>query len=184
MRESNKRTFIIIALVVTVLFIGIGYAALRQTLIINGTGSIGDATWNVQITDISDGTLNGATDVAPPSSTATSATFSANLQYPGASATYEISIANTGSIAAKLESITGVDTANAAEPSQIQFEVTGVKVGDTLAATNGTATAIVTVKWVAGEGENSDVIPETKTKTATINLNYVQDPNPDAQAGE
>lgn len=184
MRESNKRTFIIIALVVTVLFIGIGYAALRQTLIINGTGSIGDATWNVQITGISDGDLNGATNVTPPSYTATSATFSANLEYPGASATYEVSIANTGSIDAKLESITGVDTANTAEPSQIQFEVSGVSEGDTLAAETGTATAIVTVTWVAGTGTDSDVIPTEKSKTATINLNYVQDPNPDAQAGE
>lgn len=179
MREKNKRTFIIIALVVTILFIGVGYAALRQALVINGTASIGDASWDVKITDIKEGTLIGATTAENGlSHETTSATFSTILQYPGASASYVVTIANEGSINAILDSISGVDTANAAEPTELVFEVTGVNEGTTLNA-GATNTATVTVTWVPNEGADAESIPTTTTKQATITLNYVQNPNPD-----
>jgi len=98
----------------------IGYAALAQLLTINGTANI-SANWDIKISNIAEGTLTGATSkkAAVVSGDKLSATFDVNLEYPGATATY-----------------------------------------------------IVTVKWL----ETASTIPNTKEKTATITLNYVQAP--------
>ncbi len=179
MRDRNKKTFTIVALVVAILLIGIGYAALQQSLVINGTAGIGDANWNIKITGIEAKNLNGAAMATVdsgtnPSFTDTSATFNVELQYPGASAEFEVTISNLGTIPAKLNSITGVDTANTATPTEIQYEVTGVTAGTTeLAAETGTNVAKVKVTWVSN-GEESDTVPTDTSKTATITLNYVQ----------
>lgn len=181
MREKNKRTFIIIALVVTILFIGVGYAALRQALIITGTASIGDASWDVKITDIREGTMNGATTVEDSLDfDNTSATFSTVLAYPGASASYVVTIYNNGSIDAILDSISGVDTANQTAPTELVFSVSGVEEDVTTLDSKDTNQATVTVTWVPNEATGTgETIPTTTSKTATITLNYVQNPNPD-----
>lgn len=168
---DKKKNFIIGGLLAAIVLMSVGYAALAQTLTINGTAKI-NASWDVEITGIEEGTLVGATTQKVTSDT-TSATFNVDLAYPGASATYEVAIENKGSINAKLDSITGLDAANNATPAEIQYTISGVEEGDKLAA-DGKATATVTVTWVK-KSDDTDSIPETTTKTATINLNYVQD---------
>lgn len=167
---DKKKNFIIGTLLAAIVLMSVGYAALAQVLTINGTANI-DANWDVEITGITEGTLKGAT-TKTISSNASSATFSVDLAYPGATATYEIDIENKGTINATLESITGVDAANSALPTEVQYTVTGVTEGDTLNS-KATAKAIVTVTWVKSAA-NDDTVPTTTSKTATINLNYVQ----------
>ena len=167
---DKKKNVIIGTLLAAIVLMSVGYAALAQVLTINGTANI-NAEWDVEITGITEGTLTGATTKTVTSDT-TSATFEVDLAYPGATATYEVDIENKGTIDAILESITGVDAANAALPSEVQYTVTNVAAGDTLNA-SATAKAIVTVTWVKS-AENTDKIPTTTSKTATINLNYVQ----------
>lgn len=167
---DKKKNFIIGTLLAAIVLMSVGYAALAQVLTINGTANI-DANWDVEITGITEGTLKGAT-TKTISSNASSATFSVDLAYPGATATYEIDIENKGTINATLESITGVDAANSALPTEVQYTVTGVTEGDTLDS-KATAKAIVTVTWVKSAA-NDDTVPTTTSKTATINLNYVQ----------
>ena len=167
---EKKKNFVIGTLLAAIVLMSVGYAALAQVLTINGTANI-DANWDVEITGITEGTLTGATTVSTDSN-ATSATFNVNLAYPGATATYNVAIENKGSIDAVLESISGVDAANTALPEEIQYTVTGVKAGDELDASAKT-TAVVTVTWVAS-ADNTDTVPTTTSKTATINLNYVQ----------
>ena len=167
---EKKKNFVIGTLLAAIVLMSVGYAALAQVLTINGTANI-DANWDVEITGITEGTLTGATTVSTDSN-ATSATFNVNLAYPGATATYNVAIENKGSIDAVLESISGVDAANAALPSEIQYTVTGVQAGDELDA-SAKATAVVTVTWVAS-ADNTDTVPTTTSKTATISLNYVQ----------
>lgn len=167
---EKKKNFVIGTLLVAIVLMSVGYAALAQVLTINGTANI-DASWDVEITGITEGTLKGAT-TKTITSNATSATFNVDLAYPGATASYEVAIENKGSIDAVLESISGVDTANTALPTEVQYSVTGVKEGDELAS-GATTKAIVTVTWVAS-ADNSDTVPTQTSKTATINLNYVQ----------
>ena len=52
MRQNKKKNFVIVALFVAIVSMGVGYAALTLVLTINGTASVGDAKWQVEITDI------------------------------------------------------------------------------------------------------------------------------------
>lgn len=166
----NKKTknILLVVLIIAVIGMAIGYTALTQLLTINGTANI-TASWDIKISDITEGTLQGAV-----SKTATvvagdklSASFDVDLQYPGASATYVITVQNAGTIDAILESVTGIETANALPPTELTYEI-DAKQNDTL--NNGTSKDyIVKVIW-----SDTNVIPTTKTKSATITLNYVQ----------
>lgn len=169
--RDNKKNWIIGALLVAVVAMSVGYAALAQTLTINGTASIADASWNVAITNIAEGTLNNATTNGTVTYTATTATFAVDLKEPGASATYVITVRNAGTIDAILNSISGISEVNAQEPSDINFAVSGVTAGTTTLAAGATNTITVTVTWNADSTE----VPTTTSKTAVITLNYAQD---------
>lgn len=164
---SKSRNILIGGLLLAIVFMAVGYAALAQQLNVNGTASI-DASWDIKFTNIKEKNMLGATTVGIPSASGTSATFEVELAYPGASATYDITVENGGSIDAVLESISGVDTANEAVPEEIQYEVTGIATGDDLTASQ-TKTFQIIVKWI-----DSDSIPTATSKTATITLNYKQ----------
>lgn len=168
--KNQKRLVLILALVVMITVMTVGYAAFSTDLFINGTANI-NAEWLVRFNSITEQEMNGATTVGTPkiSEDTTTATFEVNLAYPGASATYNIEVENAGSISAKLNSIDGVDTANATEPVGVVYEVSGVSENDILAV-GDKKMVTVTVKWDA----NDTSVPTAKKKTATITLNYVQ----------
>lgn len=169
MKTKNKNLLLVI-LLIAVVGMAIGYAALSQQLVINGTANI-TTEWDVEITGITAAAGNsttGATDKTPPTFTATSATFNVDLAYPGASATYTVKVENKGTIDAVLQEVTGVEAANSAEPTGITYTI-DAKADDTLTS-KATKDYTVTVTWDAAE----TTIPTTKTKTATITLNYVQ----------
>lgn len=165
-RKSNKNIILLILLLVIV-GMAVGYAALSQTLTISGTANIA-AEWKILFTEIEEGTMKGASSKTAPSYTATTATFDVNLLYPGASAQYKITVANQGTVNAFLKSVDGIDTANAASPTDIKYTIDAAP--DDKLNSGDTKVYTVTVQWDA----NSTTIPETKTKTATITLNYEQ----------
>lgn len=177
---EKKKNILIGALLVAIVLMSVGYAALAQLLTIEGTAHI-SADWAVEITDIQETAAVGAT-TNKAEATATSATFDVNLDYPGAYAEYDVTISNKGNIDAVLASITGLETINSAEPKQIVYTLTGVTAGTSkVAAKDGetvsTNVAKVRVEWVAAAEGTEETIPTTTTKTATINLNYKQDTN-------
>lgn len=165
-RRNNKNIILLILLIVIV-GMAVGYAALSQALVINGTANI-TTEWKILFTNIEEGKFIGAETRTEPSYTATSASFDVNLLYPGASAQYIVTVANQGSINAKITGIDGIDTANEASPTDIKYTIDAQE-NDELAA-GATKTYTVTVSWNA----DANTIPETKTKTATITLNYEQ----------
>ena len=166
--NKKVKNILLIILLLVVLGMTIGYAALTQVLNINGTANI-TASWDIKITNIAEGTLSGATSktAAIVSGDKLSATFDVDLLYPGASATYIITVQNSGTIDAKLESITGIDTANTSAPTEIKYSINATE--NEILAKGDSKKYTVTVKW-----EDSNAIPETKTKSTTITLNYVQ----------
>lgn len=168
---KNKKNIIIIVLVAVLITMSIAYAILSQQLIIRGTANI-SASWDVGISSITNKELVGATiEEGYPTYSVTDASFSVALEYPGASATFDVVVENNGTIDAVLDSITGVDDANNSEPKYINYAVTGISKGDRLNAGAGPTTVTVTVSW----DSNETTVPEgTVTKTATINLNYIQ----------
>ena len=165
-RKSNKNIILLILLLVVV-GMAVGYAALSQALVINGTANI-TAEWKIMITDIKEGQMSGAESKTSPSYTSTTATFDVNLLYPGATAQYVVTVANQGSINAKLISVDGLDSANKAAPSDITYSI-NAKSDDTLGS-GDTKDYIITVTWNADATE----LTQTKSKPATITLNYEQ----------
>lgn len=172
MNKSTKKNYklLIIVLLLILLGLAIGYAALSQTLTINGTANI-DTEWNVKFDSITVGSTSGATQAesTPSKDSDTSVTFNVTLDKPGAYAEYTVVVLNDGSIKAKLDSITDLTEINATAPTDIKYTITGAEVGDELEP-DKTHTYTVRVEWLA----SSEEIPATKTKTATIKLNYSQ----------
>ena len=165
-RESNKNILLVILLLLIV-GMAVGYAALSQALVINGTATI-TTQWNIEFINIAEGKMVGAETATLPSYTATTATFNVNLLYPGATAEYKLSVANKGNIDAVLVSVDGIDTANAAAPQEITYSINAEE-NDKLTA-GATKEYTVTVTWPS----SSTQVPTTKSKVATITLNYQQ----------
>ena len=164
-----KQKLLIGALIVVGLA-SIAYAAFSQSLVINGTGTT-NADWDVRITGITQVNAEGATDVnGSPTFTATTATFDVELAYPGASATYDVTVTNAGSIDAVLDSLTDLTTVNGQAPTDITFTVSGVTAGTTALAAGATNTVTVEVEW-----DPASTLATQESKTASITLNYVQD---------
>ena len=106
MRDRKKRNIIIGALCCLLVFMGIGYAVLSQTLNISGTANM-KGTWDIKITDISEASRTGKADPGTPtiSTNGVSASFEANLWMPGDSITYNITVKNNGNIDAALKEL-------------------------------------------------------------------------------
>lgn len=181
--EKDKRNIVVGMLLAAICIMSVGYAALAQQLTINGTAQI-TSKWEVQITDIqAQGTPStGVTETTGfPKYTATTAEFDVSLTSPGDTITYAVTVTNSGTLKAKLDSmtITATDANNATTTlsgtdEAIQYTVTGVTEGvTTLAANNGTNTVLVTVTY------NPDVTTQPAdaqlTKHVAVTLNYVQD---------
>lgn len=166
-QRKNKKNLVLVILLLLVVGMAVGYAALSQALVINGTANI-TAQWNIEFTKIEAGNLIGAEQASEPTYTATTATFNVNLLYPGAMAEYKVTVENKGNINAVLKSVDGIDTANSASPTEVKFSI-DADTNDTLNAGNSKIYT-VKVEWPA----SSEVVPETMSKTATITLNYTQ----------
>lgn len=165
----KTKNIILIALIAVILLMAVGYAAFAQLLTINGTADI-TANWDVKIINIREGSLVGATSKTTPAvgNDNLSANFNVELKYPGASATYIITVENAGTINAILNSVNGIDTANAANPTDITFSIDATT-NDTLNS-GSTKDYVVTVAW----NSDSESVPTVVSKSATISLNYLQ----------
>lgn len=170
---KEKKNVLIIALLVAIIAMAVGYAALGETLTITGTGNI-NVEWDVQIESITAGTLTGATVTSAEKTGNTTASFDVDLAYPGASATFEVVAKNYGTINAAFDGFSDLTAKNAEAPDYITYTVTGITEGDVLSANEAnTQTATITVTW---DGEQTEVPEGEVSKTATITLDYVQAP--------
>ena len=168
--KTKSKNLLLVILLIAVIGMAVGYAALSQQLVIKGTANI-TTEWEVEVKSITPASTNastGAKDKVSPTFTATTASFDVNLAYPGATAVYVIKVENSGTINARLASISGIQEANAQEPTGITYSI-NAKENDFLASKE-TKEYTVTVVWDA----NATEIPDAKGKTATITLNYVQ----------
>ncbi len=164
--NHNPKKLMILGLCLIVLFMAIGYASFSQNLIINGTSTI-TSDWNIKITDITVKGFNGSATNAeePQVENDTTAIFKTNLISPGDSMTYEVTVANDGSIPAKLNELKVEDANNPA----ILFQVNGISESDILGE-HSTTTFEVQVSY------NSSITtqPENPKSTLTVTLDYVQ----------
>ena len=172
-KKKQKRVLSIVVLLLLVVGISVGYAALSQTLSINGNASLTNATWNVYWTNVQV-TQGSVTATTPPTATGTN-TYSINytitLPTPGTFYEFTVDAKNGGSIPAKIGSnptISGVSTAQDVYTNYSVTDVTSTAkapaVGDTLAA-GGTRKYKVRVEF-----DNSISSSQLPTTTQQMNL--------------
>ena len=192
--KKEKKNILIGALLVAIIAMAVGYAALAQQLTINGTAQV-SSTWDVKFTSISTGTASNSAGVAstatnktPPKITNTTATFDVEFQTPGDTMEYDIIVTNNGSLDAKLANV--VATASSAdgsgdlqltEANGINYEITidgrpyasaknTVLAGKPSDGPAKTSTIHVKVWWDAA----ATTVPENTIKKLTVTLEYVQ----------
>ena len=185
---KDKKNAIIVSLLIAVIAMAIGYAALSSQLTINGTAEV-TSTWDVKMTSISEGTKSNTSGVE---STAvvnsadlegnTTATFDVSFQTPGDCVEFDIVVTNNGSLDAKLANVTATATDGSEGPLElteakgINYEITidgqSTEEAKESTITNGgdTQTVHVKVYW----DQTATEVPANATKKLLVNLEYVQ----------
>ena len=129
MKENKKILYVlvVIALVLSIVGISIGFAAMSTELTINGTATVVPASWKIKFQNLSKVTGEDANIISAPQITSDThiGNYSVKLSKPGDKVVYKFEVANTGSLDAELTSytfatptITGTST-NAAADAQI-----------------------------------------------------------------
>ncbi len=193
--KKEKKNILIGGLLVAIIAMAVGYAALAQQLTINGTAQV-TSTWDVAMTSISEGTASNSTGITSTASNATpaaiegktTATFDVLFKTPGDTMEYDIVVSNLGSLDAKLNNVvattTDADGNNSSttltEANGINYEITidGKSTTDALNSvlngkdgdTTDTATVHVKVWWDAA----ATTIPTNTVKKLNLTLEYVQ----------
>ena len=166
MRDRKKRNIIIGSLCCLLVFMGIGYAILSQTLNISGIARM-QGNWNVKITNmelLSDNKTGRAEEVSH-SFTDTTATFEANLYMPGDSIEYRVTVENQGNIDALLKSITPTTT-NRSEGIKFSHS----KIDNTVLTAGKKITFTMKVEFL----EDATSIPNVENVKYNLELVYVQ----------
>lgn len=162
---NTKKTKIIIVMMIAVLFMSIGYALLYTRLDIKGISNITD-TWGIEITNITSAASGRAYNVSAPTYSGTTATFNVGVKEPGDSMILNITVKNTGSLDAVLESI---DTTTSGS-YVINYEILGIQSGTRLLA-GATKSFQIQISFDI----NATEIPNDPVKELVVNLNYIQD---------
>lgn len=111
-KERGAKIIAIVALLIAVVGLTVGYAAYSSTLTINGNANVDPASWKVNFGyktgDSLTGTINGhATEnTAPTLADTTISGFDVTLKAPGDSVTYNFLIKNSGTLNARLANFT------------------------------------------------------------------------------
>ncbi len=164
MRDRKKRNTIIGVLCCLLVFMGIGYAILSQTLTINGIGNV-KGNWNVEITSITLKSQTGRATEVSSSYTATTASFEADLYMPGDSIEYEVTVTNNGNIDAVLNDIKQTKTN---QHKDIKFS--NSLIGTEVLTAGSTMTFTMKVEFL----ESAEAIPDIEKTEYKIELVYIQ----------
>lgn len=176
--RKSKRNYLIVALIVVMLLLGVGYATFTQALNITGTVN-GSATWNVHFvsgttTDANGDAVNGALS----NDNHTLTVNVSDLQYPGDAREVIATIKNDSSMPIKLTGFTVVDPSTGATPAEADVDFRYVDLTSNV-ATSGVTTTVA-------DASTYEVIPaggtctykfiigwkSTSTKTALTSSTY------------
>lgn len=182
MKDNKKVLYglVALALVLSVVGISIGFAAMSTDLTINGSAEVVPASWDIKFKDLSSPTITGDAEVTT-APTITSDThignYAVKLTKPGDSVTYTFKVANDGTIDAVLTdfikatpTFTGTGATAAADATIVQNNfVYTITYSDDTAITKDTdeldAESYKTVKLVVGYKDDATALP---TNTVTI----------------
>ena len=166
MKDRKKRNIIIGALCSLLVFMGIAYAILSQTLNISGTANM-KGNWSVKITNMKllEANKTGRAENVSNTFTNTTASFEANLWMPGDSIEYEVTVENQGNIDAVLKDIIQTKT-NKDKNLKFSNSLIGTEV-----LTSGSKMSFTMKVEIPEEAET---LPEVKESKYEIQLIYIQ----------
>ena len=107
-KRNNGIMIGIIAMMVAIIGTGVAFAALSQTLTINGSAKVDPAKWDVHFSTLSAVEKTGGAEIvtAPVLSATSIGTFDVKLTKPGDSIAYTFYVENTGTLDAKIGTFT------------------------------------------------------------------------------
>ena len=189
MRTRQKQRIIIGTLCVIVIGLAVGYAVLSQQLNIQGTSGI-TSDFNIVFTNIEEinqipesgnyndydnGILGQLGTITHDITTLKAQVvnehqidLSVDMKKPGAMGVYEISVENTGKLDGYITDITGLDEANAEDPTDIQFMLLNFKENQKIRV-GEVKKFVLIVSW----SEEATTIPDT-SKNLTLDLTVTQ----------
>ncbi len=172
MSKRRKNNIIIGCLLGIVLLMAVGYAAFSNVLNISGTGSI-NSIWNIEITGIEKAQTKGnVTEIAEPTYTKDTATFSVGLEAPGDYIYYKVAVTNKGTLAA-IATLGNLDCGNSNAISCGAY-------ADSNVTNIGSNQDLTSQRLIIGPNEteyyniwvkyNEDITQQPNVKSANINL--------------
>ena len=189
MRTRQKQRIIIGTLCAVIVGLAVGYAVLSQQLNIQGTSGI-TSDFNIVFTNIDEinqvpesgdyndydngilGQLRAIThDITTLKAQVVNEhqiDLSVDMKKPGAMGVYEISVENTGKLDGYISDITGLEEANASEPTDIQFMLLNFKENQKIRV-GEVKKFVLIVSW----SEEATTIPDT-SKNLTLDLTVTQ----------
>ena len=189
MKDDKKVLYglVVLALVLSVVGISIGFAAMSTDLTINGSAEVVPASWDIKFKDLSSPTITGDAEVTT-APTITSDThignYAVKLTKPGDSVTYTFKVANDGTIDALLTNFikatptfTGTGATASADATIVQnnFEYT-VTYSDDTAITKNTdeldAESYKTVKLVVGYKDDATTLPTNAVTISGLDVTF------------
>lgn len=179
MSKKLKKYLSVLVLVLLLLGVTVGYAALNQGLNITGTSKITNASWDVHFANVqvATGSVQAVEAPTAPASGATSMTYEVNLSTPGDFYEFSFDVENSGSVDAKLSALPVLAGVSSAQDVYTNY---------TIKHTDNSAIAVDEV-IPAGESKNFTVRVEfdrnvsssqlptsAQTMTLTVDMTYVQ----------
>ena len=189
MKDDKKILYglVVLALVLSVVGISIGFAAMSTDLTINGSAEVVPASWDIKFKDLSSPTITGDAEVTT-APTITSDThignYAVKLTKPGDSVTYTFKVANDGTIDALLTNFikatptfTGTGATAAADATIVQNNfVYTITYSDDTAITKNTdeldAKSYKTVKLVVGYKDDATTLPTNAVTISGLDVTF------------
>ena len=191
-KERKVKKLALVAVIVAVLGMTIAFAALSQTLTINGTANMEEATWDIEFGAVSDPILIGSatTDYSKSQKTAIVSDdwveisdIRAILKKPGDEVRYTSSLDNLGSIDAEIASIE-MPSLTDAQKEIFDFSVIYTKDGKEVSVGDVLPKAIdeenytsepITIKIRYKDITDASLLPEeAQSITLSYKINFVQ----------
>ena len=195
MRTRQKQRIIIGVLCAVIIGLAVGYAVLSQQLNIQGTSGI-TSDFNIVFTNIEEinqipesgdygdldniilaqnGIMLGVNGITQDITTLKAQVvnnhqidLAVDMKKPGATGVYEISVENTGKLDGYISDITGLEEANAEDPTDIQFQLLNFKENQKIRV-GEVKKFVLIVSW----SEEATTIPQT-SKNLTLDLTVTQ----------
>ena len=170
MRNRDKKNIMIVALLVAVVFMSVGYALLSTQIEEKDNSSIVEPLWDVKITAISSTMTEGnGNSLLSTVENRFSVKLNSEIKMPGDKVTYVINVKNNGTIDAKLNSIS--ITPESHSEDIIIYSIEGINAGDELKAGES---RLFTVEATYNSELTTPIEEEKISKEITLILDYIQ----------